>query len=350
LIATGQIAGSEGIPAAAWFCTKQLVSAGVGVGVNVAVQDASQKLANLLGLSPDTVQIVGDAFQLICFLNAWRIQQLALGCFVAGTEVLTMPEASNPSGYAEEPIQDVTVGQEVLTRDQNDPDGPLQEQTVTALYQHTAYAIENVSIRDASGSLETIQSTTEHPYFVSGSGWTGASQLVAGEQLIEPDGSLASVVSATMTAEPQGVTVYNFQVANDHTYFVNDGAGSVWVHNTCTGGGHYAEWELTNSNGRAVASGDEISGVDFPLGSGQKLSFPEQSWYGHTEGKIIAQLMEEGRLVAGGTLTINGELAPCSSCRGIMQWASQTFKTNIMYIDGSQNRWAWQNGELILSP
>ena len=33
---------------------------------------------------------------------------------------------------------------------------------------------------------------------------------------------------------PHGVTVYNFEVDGDHTYFVGTANGGVWVHNNCT--------------------------------------------------------------------------------------------------------------------
>ena len=62
------------------------------------------------------------------------------------------------------------------------------------------------------------------------------------------DGQTATAVGTVTVAEPQGVLVYNFTVADDHTYFV-EGFGSatnadgttgsagpldaVWVHNSC---------------------------------------------------------------------------------------------------------------------
>ena len=74
-----------------------------------------------------------------------------------------------------------------------------------------------------------------------------ADDLLAGETLSTPDGQTETVIGTTSVAEPQGVLVYNFTVADDHTYFVEgfgDSAGSgttgsfapldaVWVHNSC---------------------------------------------------------------------------------------------------------------------
>jgi hypothetical protein len=124
----------------------------------------------------------------------------------------------------------------VLTRDQNDPDAPLEYKQVTQLFRHTVTELDDVVIQAADGSLETIQCTPEHPFYVDGQGWTDAGDLVAGEHLVEPDGTEVTVVSSTMEAHPEGVTVYNFEVDGDHTYFVSaDGQAveSVWVHNSC---------------------------------------------------------------------------------------------------------------------
>jgi hypothetical protein len=45
------------------------------------------------------------------------------------------------------------------------------------------------------------------------------------------------VIASVREAYPKGVTVYNFEVEGDHTYFVEDGQGEktpVWVHNACS--------------------------------------------------------------------------------------------------------------------
>ncbi len=120
------------------------------------------------------------------------------------------------------------------------------------------YALRDVTIQNADGSVETIDTTDSHPFYVQGQGWVSADDLTAGETLSTPDGQTATVVGTTTVAEPQGVLVYNFTVADDHTYFVEgfgsapnaDGTTSatgssaapldaVWVHNECGGGFKY---------------------------------------------------------------------------------------------------------------
>ena len=166
-----------------------------------------------------------------------------INCFLAGTQVITGINADGT--YQTEQIQNITVGQTVLTKNQNDPNGPLQQETVTAVQVHTVYALRDVTIQNADGSVETIDTTDSHPFYVQGQGWVSADDLTAGETLSTPDGQTATVVGTTTVAEPQGVLVYNFTLADDHTYFV-EGFGSngttgssaapldaVWVHNSC---------------------------------------------------------------------------------------------------------------------
>jgi hypothetical protein len=172
-------------------------------------------------------------------LLSWGVSKAAgLGgnCFVAGTGVVTQGATSGT--FSTKAIQDIAVGDEVASRDQNDANAPLEFKKVVRVFAHTVTELEDVVIRAGDGTLETIKTTAEHPFYVDGAAWTGASHLVAGEHLKEDDGREATVVSTHAEAHPDGVTVYNFEVEGDHTYFV-EGAGAtsasdaVWVHNTC---------------------------------------------------------------------------------------------------------------------
>jgi hypothetical protein len=73
-----------------------------------------------------------------------------------------------------------------------------------------------------------LRATTGHPFWVTGRGWVPAAELATSEVLWSPSGEpihLASSPSNELTYE----TVYNFDVAEYHTYFV--GHHGVWVHN-----------------------------------------------------------------------------------------------------------------------
>ena len=51
------------------------------------------------------------------------------------------------------------------------PSGSLQEETVTAVQVHTVYSLRDVTIVDASGATETIDTTDSHPFYVQGQGF-----------------------------------------------------------------------------------------------------------------------------------------------------------------------------------
>ncbi len=83
------------------------------------------------------------------------------GCFVAGTEVITGYDAQTGVD-SETAIQNILVGDQVESRNQDDPNGPMELETVTAVEQHVAYDLRDVTIQGSDGSTETIQATEEH--------------------------------------------------------------------------------------------------------------------------------------------------------------------------------------------
>ena len=75
---------------------------------------------------------------------------------------------------------------------------------------------------------------------MAGYGWQDAQLLRPGDRLLEPDQSLVTVISSVREEHPDGLTVYNFEVAGLHHYFVSASATDSLVlsHNMCrTGGG-----------------------------------------------------------------------------------------------------------------
>ncbi|MFE0684238.1 polymorphic toxin-type HINT domain-containing protein [Streptomyces sp. NPDC058961] len=141
-------------------------------------------------------------------------QALAGFCFPAGTKVAT----ANGS----KPIEDVEVGEKVWS--ENPATGQRSLRVVTDLFRHVANSLVSVDTGD-----EKIRATPDHPFWVIGKGWTGAAELLPGDHLKTLDGSPARVSSVKSESGP--VSVYNFAVDQNHTYFVGD--GGVLVHNSC---------------------------------------------------------------------------------------------------------------------
>jgi hypothetical protein len=84
-----------------------------------------------------------------------------------------------------------------------------------------------VELRLESQVLET---TAEHPYYARGKGWTPAGRLAAGDCVWTEERRWQAVVAVT---DGGLQTVYNFRVADYHTYFVSatQDAPAVWAHN-----------------------------------------------------------------------------------------------------------------------
>jgi RHS repeat-associated protein len=143
-------------------------------------------------------------------------------CFIAGTLVATAMGLT--------PIEAVAAGDLVLAR--SDETGEVAWRAVEETFVRKADALEEVALVGGDGRTETLTTTPEHPFWVEGRGWISASGLVPGDTTVTPAGDALRVA---WTAERSAETpVYNFRVADFHSYFV--GEASVWVHNSDCGG------------------------------------------------------------------------------------------------------------------
>ncbi|MFD2503154.1 polymorphic toxin-type HINT domain-containing protein [Paenibacillus septentrionalis] len=146
-----------------------------------------------------------------------KINKATCNCFTAGTKVLTDEGEKN--------IEDIEVGDKVLAKDEFNPDGELAYKEVTALYTNYRNDIIKLYIGDL-----LIETTDNHPFWVEGRGWVFADELKVGDKLQKADGSNLTIDSVEFVLLDEPVMVYNFTVADYHTYYVTD--LGIWVHNT----------------------------------------------------------------------------------------------------------------------
>ena len=141
----------------------------------------------------------------------------ACNCFTAGTKVLTDEGEKN--------IEDIEVGDKVLAKDENNPDGELAYKEVTALYRNQRDDIIKLHVGE-----RIIETTDNHPFWVEGKGWVFADELQVGDKLQKADGSNLTIDKVEFVKLDEPVTVYNFTVEDYHTYYMTD--IGIWVHNT----------------------------------------------------------------------------------------------------------------------
>jgi RHS repeat-associated protein len=139
-----------------------------------------------------------------------------IGCFVAGTEIQTSEGIKN--------IEDIKVGDWVLSDDPNTPGGVIYKQVLQTFAHDTARLV------DIYINGEKITTTEEHPFWVQGVGWVAAKDLTAGAHLQTKTESWLAIDKVEMHTAL--TMVYNFEVAGFHTYFVSD--VGLLVHNSCS--------------------------------------------------------------------------------------------------------------------
>ena len=127
-------------------------------------------------------------------------------------------------------IENIQPGDMVLAA--NEETGEYAYKEVVRTFVNTTEEITHVTISNGEGVQEVIDSTPQHPFYVEGKGWVEASALHAGMTIWFANGTKGTVEDISNEGLEEPVTVYNFEVADFHTYFV--GECGVLVHNACT--------------------------------------------------------------------------------------------------------------------
>ncbi len=152
---------------------------------------------------------------------AETVSELCAFCFPAGTPVMTR---NGPV-----PIERIKVGDEVLSR--NRDTGKLEYKRVAALARPHLSKVLEIHIAAEANALHP---TPEHPFFVRRAGgsqadWVRAAEMQIGDSVLTSSGLWTEVLAISLVDKEQ--IVYNFEVAENHDYFV--GAAELLVHNGC---------------------------------------------------------------------------------------------------------------------
>ena len=139
-------------------------------------------------------------------------------CFVAGTLI----ETENGSL----PIELILVGMKVYATDPNTGEIALKE--VLNTFVRKSSELIHITVNG-----EKITTTPTHPFWVPQKGWVDAIQLRAGDRLQLLNGEYVIIEQIQHEILETPITVYNFEVAKLHTYYVSK--SRILVHNANCG-------------------------------------------------------------------------------------------------------------------
>ena len=136
-------------------------------------------------------------------------------CFVAGTLI------STPLGLVS--IENIKAGDTVYSFDEKTQ--AISKQVVEETFVRESNELLHIGIAG-----ETLSTTPEHRFYVPQKGFVNAIDLRAGDSLWTVNGECVIIEKIQHEILESSVKVYNFRVANNHTYFV--GKTNVGVHNS----------------------------------------------------------------------------------------------------------------------
>ena len=159
---------------------------------------------------PVAVRLLFVAIAAVCFGQAFRLAAAVGGSDEVSAAHVSIAQTSTASPatlpqYVEKRIEEVQAGDLVLAR--NEETGELASKRVVRTFRLTSDHIRKLEIRAASGELQTIETTDEHPFWVTDSGWVSAGQLSPGAALLDSEGGTATVVASSHIPRSDGVPV-----------------------------------------------------------------------------------------------------------------------------------------------
>jgi hypothetical protein len=149
---------------------------------------------SIVGFSEGMSQIIGE-FTSVALSIAFNVWGSMAACFAAGTPLLT------PEG--EKPIEEFKPGDWVLSAPEGDPEAAPEPRQVEEVF------VNYMPLWHVQVGGRTIQTTSEHPFYVRGKGWTAAKDLQPGVLLRSHDGQWVAVESMT---EGEVLTPLSFSI------------------------------------------------------------------------------------------------------------------------------------------
>ncbi len=180
-------------------------------------------------------------------------------CFPAGTPVVVGHDGDR---FVTRPIESLRPGDKVLAREEFGTTVGLCP--ITSVSVRKTATLLRVHFRGSDEHVHAVSCTPSHPFWVEErSDYVSADELIPGDSLTGPAGDSLTFLSFEREDLPDATTVYNFEVAEAHTYFVTPSGNpdaAVLVHNagllSCRGNGAPDDHHIqTDKNNKSTASG-----------------------------------------------------------------------------------------------
>ncbi len=179
--------------------------------------------------APQVTKFMVELSKQISFAELMKL----LKCFPAGTQVVVATEQIDGRWrYRTVAIETLNAGDLVLAREEYGPQVKLQriEETFVRVSDH----LRVLEFRDATGRTQTIKTTDEHPFWsLDQARYVLASELSLGARVVGPNEETQTLIASNREEFDRGILVYNFRVAQYHTYYVSEAvdATPLLVHN-----------------------------------------------------------------------------------------------------------------------
>jgi len=141
-------------------------------------------------------------------------------CFIGGTLVLTS------IGLVK--IEDIKVGDEVYSY--NEETNKKELKKVKRIFSNKTNEWLHLTI-NAKEKEEEIICTKNHRRYINNKGWIEAKDIIENDEVLLYNNIIGTVIKKELQILDHYETTYNFEVEDNHNYYVSDSC--VLVHNEC---------------------------------------------------------------------------------------------------------------------
>ena len=129
------------------------------------------------------------------------------------------------------PIQDYRVGDWIASRNAVTGQTEWKQIERVSVRQVDTLVCVHLCDKQTGAEVQAIEATRQHPFYVEGKGFVPAGGLAVGNAIVTRAGPPLVVSRIEWEHKAEGWDVFNFVVAEDHSYFVGTANGGAWVHN-----------------------------------------------------------------------------------------------------------------------